>query len=208
MMGIFDWWFPRSNMSICCEPLDIDCKSSLAIIISLFRGLRFVRSECWPVYHFVRFVWYGIIVIGVCVAGCGGESQVPVGDAAESIRKLALAYVQFAAANKGVGPADQDTLEKFLAKRNAISSEQARAYFVSPRDNQPYIIRWGQRPLGSGLTGAEVPKPSVIILERTGVDGMRYVADGQLGIRQLSDEKLDQLIDTAEVSNRGNLPPK
>jgi hypothetical protein len=130
----------------------------------------------------------------MCVGGCGSKSDVPVGKAAENIRKLALAYVQFAATNKGIGPSNRDALATFLAKQNRLSREDAEAYFVSPRDNQPYLIRWGLRPLGSTSIGPDVPAPAIIIIERTGVNGARYVADGQLGIRQLSDEELRQAV--------------
>ncbi|MEX0614035.1 MAG: hypothetical protein WD738_01130 [Pirellulales bacterium] len=142
-----------------------------------------------------------MIVLALGVAGCRHSPQVPVGVAAENIRKLALAYVQFAATNNGVGPTDRDSLAKFLAKRNGLSREEAEAYFVSPRDKQPYVVRWGQRPLGSGTIGPEVPKPSIIIIERIGADGIRYVADGQLGIRQLTAEELDQVVPEAATNN-------
>jgi hypothetical protein len=135
-----------------------------------------------------------MLMAATFVAGCGSKSDVPVGKAAENIRKLALAYVQFAATNKGIGPSNKDALASFLAKQNRLSREAAEAYFVSPRDNQPYVIRWGLRPLGSASIGPDVPEPSIIIIERTGVDGVRYIADGQLGIRQLSDEELQHAV--------------
>jgi hypothetical protein len=157
---------------------------------------RFVASaERASAGHLLaRFHCCWLLMTAVCVAGCGRKSEVPVGKAAESIRKLALAYVQFAATNKGIGPSNKDALATFLAKQNRFSREDADAYFVSPRDNQPYIIRWGLRPLSSTSIGPDVPEPAIIIIERTGADGIRYVADGQLGIRQLSDEELNEAV--------------
>src|SRR5688572_13884215 len=50
------------------------------------------------------------LVFTLCLlAGCGGgKPDVPVGDAAEKIRKLALAYVEYASTNNGRGPADKE----------------------------------------------------------------------------------------------------
>lgn len=160
----------------------------------------YIRKTCLPAIHLLA-VAGGIMALSLSVASCRHSPPVPVGDAAERIRKLALAYVQFAATNNGVGPADQDSLTKFLAKRNGLSSEEAKAYFVSPRDNQPYIVRWGQRPLGSGPIGPEIPKPSIIVIERTGAGGTRYVADGLVGIRQLTAEEFDQVVPKDATNN-------
>jgi hypothetical protein len=142
--------------------------------------------------------WFRIILAAVWVVGCGRSSQVPVGDAAENIRRLTLSYIQFAAANNGVGPANQESLAKFLAERNGLSRVEADSYFISPRDQQPYIVLWSRRPLGSSSVGEEVPTPSVIIFERTGADGVRYLADGQLGIRQLTADEISKLVPEAE----------
>jgi hypothetical protein len=160
----------------------------------------YVRRTCVPAIYLLAAAGV-IMVLALGIAGCRRNQQVPVGDAAEKIRKLALAYVQFAATNNGIGPADQDALAKYLAKRNGLSGEEAKTYFVSPRDNQPYIIRWGERPLGSAPIGPEVPTPAIIIIERTGAGGIRYVADGQTSVRQLPAEEAERL--AAESAPRG-----
>ena len=134
------------------------------------------------------------------MAGCGrGKSDVPVGDAAERIRKLALAYVEFASTNGGRGPSNQEALAKFLQRQDKISIEEANGLFVSPRDNEPYVIRWGQTPMGRPV-GGQPPKPNIIIYEKTGADGTRYVADGRLSVKELSDEAFSQAVPDHEPS--------
>jgi hypothetical protein len=141
------------------------------------------------------WVGRGCLVAAVIVlSGCGGKSEVPVGDAADNIRKLALGYVQYAAANRGVGPANQQALTKFMVERNAMPQAEVEKSFVSIRDNQPYIVRWGLRPQGSGPLGAEAPKPIIIIMERTGADGTRFVADSRPEISQMTEEELIQQV--------------
>jgi hypothetical protein len=127
-------------------------------------------------------------------SGCSGEPEVPVGDAAENIRKLALGYAQYAAANGGVGPADQQALSKFMVERNNLPQDEVEKSFISIRDNQPYIIRWGLRPQGSGPMGARPPTPVIIIMERTETDGVRYVADSRPSVSQMTEEELEQLV--------------
>jgi hypothetical protein len=143
-----------------------------------------------------------MVAPALVVAGCGGQPKVPVDEAAENIRKLALGYVQYAAANRGVGPADQAVLEKFLVTRHGFSPEEAKACFVSPRDNQPFMVRWSQRPSGSGPIGPNPPKPAIIIAERNGADGTRYTADGLVSVKELPASEVSQLFSAENADGR------
>jgi hypothetical protein len=133
----------------------------------------------------------GLAVFVTAIVGCGGKADVPVGDAAENIRKLALAYVQYASAHGGVGPADEETLAKAVAASEGISAEEAKKRFTSIRDNKPYVIRWKQRPIAPA-TGPDMPKANLLIYEQDGAEGTRYTADGRLSIKELSNELLSQ----------------
>lgn len=144
-------------------------------------------------------IFCAAVAIGM-MGGCGGaKSDVPVGDAAENIRKLTLAYVQYAGAHGGKGPADKKALAKAVADDNLITVEEAEKFFVSPRDNQPYVIRWSQRPMGRP-EGPNPPKPNILIFETTGADGTRYVADGQMSVKELSEERFNQLVPDHQAS--------
>jgi hypothetical protein len=133
------------------------------------------------------------VVAAILVTGCGRKSDVPVGGAAKNIRMLALAYVQFAASNGGMGPPNQEALTKFLTQRRGMSKEDAAKAFISPRDNEPYEVFWGRRPLTiSG--GPEPPNAAIIIVEKTGAQGTRYVADGQMSIKEMSVDELAQVL--------------
>jgi hypothetical protein len=105
-----------------------------------------------------------------------------------------LAYVQYAANYRGVGPANQASLAKFVMQRDRLSKEDTNAYFVSPRDNQPYIVRWGQRPLGTAPIGPDPPTPAILVIEATGTGGTRYVVDGQVSVKQMSDDELAKVL--------------
>ncbi len=166
------------------------------------------RAECISqrVIEADRFVWchaskrqlafWFCVLAASAVVGCGRAPDAPVGDATPGIRRLTLAYVQYAAANRGVGPADRASLAKFLMQRNHLSKSDADACFVSPRDHQPYIVRWGQRPFGSAATatGPDPPKPKILVIEATAVDGTRYAGNGQLSVEQLPEDELANLV--------------
>jgi hypothetical protein len=76
-----------------------------------------------------------VLVTSVAVAGCVCKPDVPVGEAAENFRKLAFACVQFAAANKGVGPSNQDALGSILAKQKGVAREMQKLILFR-RDNR------------------------------------------------------------------------
>jgi hypothetical protein len=135
-----------------------------------------------------RLFWLASLL--AIMAGCGrGAPDVPDDDAAENIRELALAYLDYAAAHKGVGPADQAALAETLVTTAGVSTEEANARFTSPRDKKPYVIRWKQRPMDPAL-GHDPPKARLLIYEQEGLGGTRYTADGQLAIKEMSDEDI------------------
>lgn len=142
-----------------------------------------------------------ITATAFALIGCGGgKSDVPVGDAAENIRKVTLAYVRYAGSHGGVGPADQKTLAKAIADGNLITVEEAEKFFVSPRDNQPYVIRWKMKPMGPPA-GPNPPKPNVVVYENTGAGGTRYIGDGQMSIKEVSDADFAQLVPDHQPAN-------
>ena len=163
---------------------------------TLFVTVRGVRRN---VFAYSTNSWQ-IRLRGICAivlagaAGCGGTSDVPVGEPAENVRKLALGYVQFAAQNRGEGPSDKQAFLKFIAERNQMTEEEAEKFFISPRDNQPYVIRWGLRPEGSRPIGPDPPKPLIIIYESTGSDGTRCVADGRMSVLKMSEDEFSKAV--------------
>jgi hypothetical protein len=145
-----------------------------------------------------RLFWFTSLL--AVMAGCGGGTpDVPVGDAADNIRKLALAYVEYAAAHGGVGPKDEAELTKILVANSGDTAAEASVRFTSPRDNKPYVIRWKQRTMGPSR-GPDPPQASLLIYEQDGLDGRRYTADGRLSIKEMSDEQISQTYPEFEES--------
>jgi hypothetical protein len=110
------------------------------------------------------------------MAGCGESDQLS-SPSANRLRALATVYLDYAAVN-GTGPANERQLHKhvsnvpgFLLDEVGVNPEAGAAAFVSERDGEAFVIRYG---IGiSQALGTEAP---VIAYEKTGKDGTRFVA--------------------------------
>lgn len=131
----------------------------------------------------------------IAVTGCHRATVADgTGDTVVAMRRLTLAYSQYAAQNRGMGPANQAALVKFIMQHDRISQDAAEAFFVSPRDKQPYIVRWGRRPLGAAILGPDPPTPEILVVEATALGGQRFVADGQGTVQQIAEAEAAQLV--------------
>src|SRR5262245_10471682 len=126
-----------------------------------------------------RSVWpllLCLLMVGASgTAGCGGGgSSGSADDGRTRINNLFHLYKAYTEQNKK-GPADEQALSDFGKK---LTPEQRASYiipddidglFVSPRDKQKYVIRWGAKLEPTG-------PPKGIIWEAQGKGGTRFVA--------------------------------
>jgi hypothetical protein len=108
-------------------------------------------------------------------AGCG-ESELS-SPSANRLRALTAVYLDFAAA-KGTGPTSEQQLRNhvenvpgFLLDAAGVASDVGRTGFVSERDGESFVIRYG-----IGVSQAPGNEAPVIAYEKTGKDGKRFVA--------------------------------
>lgn len=114
----------------------------------------------------------------VVVAGCGGSDDGTAMLAqfnSNSMQRLANLYFTFQLDNGLRGPKDEAELRKFIAgipaeklARVGVDPNALDVLFVSPRDEQPYTVRYG-------VTGSAMGSSEPVIFEATGVDGKREV---------------------------------
>ena len=93
------------------------------------------------------------------------------------MRGLTAVYLDFAVA-KGKGPANEQQLRKhirnvpaFLIEASGIDPRSSAAAFVSERDGEPLVIRYGV-----GISQQKGSIAPVIACEKKGKDGTRFVA--------------------------------
>jgi hypothetical protein len=110
----------------------------------------------------------------ILAAGCGQTAELS-SPTAQRLRALVYAYLDYAVA-KGAGPANEEQLQAhlknvpgFVLEAGGLSLEQGQTAFVSERDGQPFLIRYG---LGVSC-GSEA---EVIACEHSGKGGKRLVA--------------------------------
>jgi hypothetical protein len=133
------------------------------------------------------------------LAGCNSERQQPA--EIKNLQLLASMYGRYTAMNKGKPPPDEASLRKFIAGLSAdelaglgLDSGNLDKLFVSPRDGQPYVVRY--------KTSASLPGPDgtvpVIAYEQIGKGGKRLVARGTSQVEEIDEQKLRQLVPDAK----------
>ena len=116
------------------------------------------------------------VMCAISVAGCGNSDDLS-SPAANRLRTLATVYLDYAVA-KGTGPANEQQLHKhvqsvpgFLLEAGGVNPKAGSAAFVSERDGEQFVVRYGV-----GISQAEGDEAPIIAYEKTGKDGTRFVA--------------------------------
>ena len=132
----------------------------------------------------------GLVGLFAFVSGCSQKiepQEPPLGYA--RIQKAASACRQFAASHKRQ-PSSVDELKAWAKKLpktqlDYMGIENLDEAFISPRDQQPYVIRGG----------SQKPGPMMIqMYEKTGEGGKRYVATNTGSILELEEQAFNQFM--------------
>jgi len=143
----------------------------------------------------------GLVAVTVlCVSsiGCKSERSQLIDDyTSGNIRKMAMIYNAYTAANGYKGPKDEaelkewftnDASEKRMTRIN-VDLSKFEDYMVSERTGERFEIRWG-------VNSAPMGPPRPVIFEATAVDGIRQVgiAGGGEILDVDTDEEYDELM--------------
>jgi hypothetical protein len=149
-------------------------------------------------------LWGGLALI---LAGCGSKGTPPP-TAEQNIQKFARVYGQYVARNQGRAPASIDELKKFLGSQDqkvltTLNLTDVDSVFVSPRDNEPYVLV-RPKPRGANRPGGPPPAPGspppgnaaspVVAHEKTGSGGKRYVVFADTRVEEVDEERFKELI--------------
>ena len=130
----------------------------------------------------------------------------------DNLRNLTKLLGRFSARNQGRMPKDEQEFKTFVREMpgeqlSALGVRDVEKIFVSSRDGEPYVIRYGQNssPMGGALPrgkeivinpklpGGGVSQP-VVAHEKTGVKGQRYVVFGMGQVELVDEGRFQQLI--------------
>jgi hypothetical protein len=115
-----------------------------------------------------------VLVLLASSPGCGPPAAKPEPDAKVRLTKILRLYQLYVDKNKK-GPADESALREFGGtltpeqRDESLIGDDLDTIFTSPRDGQPYVIRYGLKIDPGGATRA-------VAWEATGKDGKRFVA--------------------------------
>lgn len=140
------------------------------------------------------------ILVGLVLTavGCGRGGSQPAPAAEVHLKSLAVFYGRYVQRHQGQTPSDEAAFKKFLAglkpeERGALVKGNVDDLFLSPRDKQPYVVRY-HAPVGApGPKGAPV-----IAYEQSGAAGKRYVANAVGAVELMTTDQLRQLVPDAK----------
>jgi hypothetical protein len=124
-------------------------------------------------------------VLIVLAAGCRGASPPPAGH--DQLATIAKYYGLYQGQHHGETPASEQKLKEFIRARDR--SVNVESLFVSPRDQQPFVIRYGKKVAAPGPGGA-----SIVAYEKAGVSGRRLVARCTVQVEEIAEVKLKELL--------------
>jgi hypothetical protein len=162
------------------------------------------------------------VVLAAFAAGCGGSavSTGTVTEAQTNLQSISVAYMKFIQKHNMTPPKSEDEFKTWVKSLPAKELEDMRIkdkekVFISPRDNQPYVIvpNVAMPGAGMGSSGGSPPakgeggpprnagtgKPPVVAYEKTGVGGKRMIAflmGG--GTMEVNDEQLKEYVPSAK----------
>jgi hypothetical protein len=118
---------------------------------------------------------WALVVAVSLIAGSGCNSQQAASDAAPDtshIKELTMLYAGQMNRNAGRPPASEAEFKRSVAENGAALLDSLGVtvdeLFISPRDNQPYVILYGNE-------AAKLISRGIVTHEQTGVDGRRLV---------------------------------
>ncbi len=131
---------------------------------------------------------HGVSILTLCalVLGCGKSTAVKFDESQARMKTLALLFAEFVGSNNGRLPADEAQLKTFIRQKRGQSPAGGAVanpddLFVSARDGQPLVIKYGQK---AGVPGRIAPS-TIIAYEQTGVGGKRLVVLPTGGVAEL-----------------------
>jgi hypothetical protein len=121
------------------------------------------------------------------IAGCGGQSKSHDRDLAD-INTIATVYRSYTK-EYGEPPPNEQAFRKYvnslpMDKREQLKAVDVDGIFVSPRDQLPYVVGYGE------ATNGRIP--DCFVYEKEGLEGKRWVANIMGYVSELDEAELSK----------------
>jgi hypothetical protein len=132
------------------------------------------------------------------LVGCGSNEK-QVAKESSNLKPLMVLYGRYIGQHRGQPPPDETTFKEFIKSTDTSAlpaggvKGDVDALFISTRDQQPYVIIYGQ-PKGPPGPGGQ----PVVAYEQVGVDGRRYVASTLGAIEEVDEARFRELVPDAK----------
>lgn len=163
-----------------------------------------------------KFYFGPVIALGLLLASCSSREAVFEdkfrAQNSERILQLTNLYCLYQQRHGKKSPADGDQLKSYIQElppkvqeRYMIDPDKIDEIFISPRDGQPFEVRWKAK---LPILGPSTP----IVFEAEGVDGKFQVAFHDQKVEEVDKSQYDKLWDfdlkSAPVDSRGAPPSR
>jgi hypothetical protein len=132
------------------------------------------------------------VLSAIAIVGCSSSEKAPAPPSADElhIKNIAIIYQVATGANKGKAAKSIDELKKVVSNMDSERAQEMKidpknmdSIFNSPRDGQPYVIRFK----GDG----------VLAYEKTGKNGKRLVVYTTMEVKEIEEAKLKEVVPDA-----------
>lgn len=133
-----------------------------------------------------------VLICVVCL-GCGSAKVEPQ-PVERSLQNLIVVYGQYLRNHRGDAPADEKAFRKSIEEisesdRASRGLSDIAALFTSPRDKQPYVVRYGSKIGAPGPNGAPW-----VAHEKDGQGGKRYVGFATGQMEEVDEQRLQEIL--------------
>jgi hypothetical protein len=159
------------------------------VVLMMFGGNNHDRFEC---RIGASAQWWGLFACLMLFAGgCGSGATTGNGAPDDSrIKPLTTLFTSYMNRNGGRPPANEAEFKKYVAERGAalldsigVSQDEL---FISPRDNEPHVVLYGNEAV-------KLLSRGVVVYERTGVGGRRLVGYRAGYVNEIDDAEFQKL---------------
>lgn len=148
-----------------------------------------------------------LALAGVALAslGCSGKVVKEKDDPGRTrITQLGILYGRYSSQHYGRPPATEKDFKDWVHGLPAdqlppgVELGKTDEVFVSPRDNQPYVVRYGVAPGAPGPPSADgKPSSPVLAYEKVGSMGKHYVVYSTVQVEEVDDARLKEMVPDA-----------